>query len=72
MKELPIGTEIKLPFTTLKVEVDDKDIIASCSKCFLLEICEENSKFVYETFGACIAYEREDKTYVIFKEISHE
>lgn len=71
-KELPIGTEIKLPFTTLKVEADAKDIIPLCSNCFLLEICEENGKFVYETFGACNSYEREDKTSVIFKEIIYE
>lgn len=72
MKELPIGTKIKLPFTTLKVEEDDKDKIHPCSNCFLLDVCEENGKFVYETFGTCAAYEREDKNNVIFKEISHE
>lgn len=31
MKELPIGTEIKLPFTTLKVETV---IGYSCENCF--------------------------------------
>lgn len=72
MKELPIGTEIKLPFTTLKVEECDDDTTLSCSNCFFLDVCKENGKFVYETFGTCAAYEREDKTNVIFKEISHE
>lgn len=72
MKELPIGTEIKLPFTTLKVEECDDGTILSCSNCFFLDVCEENGKFVYETFGTCDASEREDKTNVIFKEISHE
>lgn len=32
MKELPTGTEIKLPFTTLKVETV---IGHSCENCFL-------------------------------------
>lgn len=44
MKELPIGTEIKLPFTTLKVETV---IGHSCENCFFIEVCEENGKFVY-------------------------
>lgn len=69
MKELPIGTEIKLPFTTLKVETV---IGYSCENCFFIEVCEENGKFIYESFGSFAAYEREDKTNVIFKEISHE
>ena len=69
MKELPIGTEIKLPFTTLKVETV---IGHSCENCFFIEVCEENGKFVYESFGTCDASEREDNTNVIFKEISHE
>lgn len=72
MKELPIGTEIKLPFATLKVEETSKINIVSCDTCFFEKVCEENGKFVYESFGACAAYEREDKTNVIFKEISHE
>lgn len=29
MKELPIGTKIKLPFTTLKVEEEDKEMLKS-------------------------------------------
>lgn len=69
MKELPIGTEIKLPFTTLKVETV---ISHSCENCFFIEVCEENGKFVYESFGSCAAYEREDKASVVFKEIIYE
>lgn len=71
-KELPIGTEIKLPFTILKVEECDDDTILSCSNCFFLEVCEENGEFVSESFGGCDSLEREDETNVIFKEISHE
>lgn len=69
MKELPIGTKIKLPFVTLEVEAVGGH---SCENCFFIEVCEENGEFVSESFGACAAYEREDKTNVIFKEISHE
>lgn len=69
MKELPIGTEIKLPFTTLKVETVRGH---SYENCFFIEVCEENGKFVYESFGGCDSLEREDETNVIFKEISHE
>lgn len=72
MKELPIGTEIKLPFTTLKVEAIEKSRFIYCNYCFFAEVCEENGKFVYESFGTCDASEREDNTNVIFKEISHE
>lgn len=72
MKELRIGTEIKLPFSTLKVEETDKGNIYSCDTCFFAKVCEENGKFVYESFGTCDASEREDNTNVIFKEISHE
>lgn len=43
MKELPIGTEIKLPFTTLKVETVRGH---SCENCFFIEVCEENGEFV--------------------------
>lgn len=32
MKELPIGTEIKLPFVTLEVEAIES---ICCDKCFL-------------------------------------
>lgn len=71
-KELPIGTEIKLPFTTLKVEAIEKSRFIYCNYCFFAEVCEENGKFVYESFGTCDASEREDNTNVIFKEISHE
>lgn len=71
-KELQIGTEIKLPFTTLKVEECGDGATLSCANCFFLDVCEENGKFIYESFGGCAAYEREDKTNVIFKEISHE
>lgn len=71
-KELPIGTEIKLPFTTLKVEECGDGVTLSCANCFFLDVCEENGKFIYESFGSCATYEREDKTNVIFKEISHE
>lgn len=71
-KELPIGTEIKLPFTTLKVEECSDGVTLSCANCFFLDVCKENGKFIYESFGSCAAYEREDKTNVIFKEISHE
>lgn len=46
MKELPIGTEIKLPFTTLKVETV---IGHSCENCFFIEVCEENGEFVSES-----------------------
>lgn len=67
MKELPIGSKIKLPFVTLEVVEGH-----SCCNCFFIEVCEENGKFIYETFGTCDASEREDKTNVIFKEISHE
>lgn len=35
MKELPIGTEIKLPFTTLKVEAIEKSSFIYCNYCFL-------------------------------------
>lgn len=69
MKELPIGTEIKLPFTTLKVETVRGH---SCENCFFIEVCEENGEFVSESFGGCDSLEREDETNVIFKEISHE
>jgi hypothetical protein len=69
MKELPIGTKINLPFTTLKVEEIES---ICCDNCFFAEVCEENGKFVYESFGSCDASEREDRTNVIFKEISHE
>lgn len=69
MKELPIGTEIKLPFTTLKVETARGH---SCENCFFIEVCEENGEFVSESFGGCDSLEREDETNVIFKEISHE
>lgn len=72
MKELPIGTEIKLPFTTLKVEAIEKSRFIYCNYCFFAEVCKENGKFVYESFGTCDASEREDNTNVIFKEISHE
>lgn len=72
MKELPIGTEIKLPFTTLKVEAVEKSRFIYCNYCFFAEVCEDNGKFVYESFGTCDASEREDETNVIFKEISHE
>lgn len=72
MKGLPIGTEIKLPFTTLKVEECDDDTILSCSNCFFLDVCEENGEFVSESFGGCDSLEREDETNVIFKEISNE
>lgn len=68
-KELPIGTEIKLPFTTLKVETVRGH---SCKNCFFIEVCEENGEFVSESFGGCDSLEREDETNVIFKEISHE
>lgn len=71
-KELPIGTEIKLPFTTLKVEECGDGVTLSCANCFFLDVCKENGKFIYESFGSFAAYEREDKTNVIFKEISHE
>lgn len=71
-KELPIGTEIKLPFTTLKVEECSDGVTLSCANCFFLDVCKENGKFIYESFGSCAAYEREDKTNVIFKEISNE
>lgn len=71
-KELPIGTEIKLPFTTLKVEECGDGVTLSCANCFFLDVCKENGKFIYESFGSCAAYEREDETNVIFKEISHE
>ena len=38
MKELPIGTEIKLPFATLKVEeIDSSD----CSQFHRLELSEK-------------------------------
>lgn len=50
MKELPIGTEIKLPFTTLKVETVRGH---SCENCFFIEVCEENGEFVSESFGGC-------------------
>lgn len=69
MKELPIGTEIKLPFTTLKVETVRGH---SCENCFFIGVCEENGEFVSESFGGCDSLEREDETNVIFKEISHE
>lgn len=69
MKELPIGTEIKLPFTTLKVETV---IGHSCENCFFIEVCEENGEFVSESFGGCDSLEREDETNVIFKDKSHE
>lgn len=69
MKELPIGTEIKLPFTTLKVETV---IGHSCENRFFIEVCEENGEFVSESFGGCDSLEREDETNVIFKEISNE
>ena len=69
-KELPIGTEIKLPFTTLKVE--ECGVTLSCANCFFLDVCKENGKFIYESFGSCVAYEREDKASVVFKEIIYE
>jgi hypothetical protein len=69
MKELPIGTEIKLPFVTLEVEAIEG---ICCDKCFFAEVCEENGEFVAKSFGGCDASEREDRTNVIFKEISHE
>lgn len=72
MKELPIGTEIKLPFTTLKVEECGDGVTISCANCFFAEVCEDNGKFVYESFGGYDSLEREDETNVIFKEISHE
>ena len=69
MKELPIGSKIKLPFVTLEVEVVEGH---SCCNCFFIEVCEENGEFVSESFGGCDPLEREDETNVIFKEISHE
>jgi hypothetical protein len=71
-KELPIGTEIKLPFTTLKVEECGDGVTPPCANCFFLDVCKENGKFVYESFGTCDASEREDETNVIFKEIIYE
>lgn len=71
-KELPIGTEIKLPFTTLKVEECGDGVTLSCANCFFLDVCKENGKFIYESFGSCAAYEREDKASVVFKEIIYE
>ena len=71
-KELPIGTEIKLPFTTLKVEECGDGVTLSCANCFFLDVCKENGKFIYESFGGCAAYEREDKANVVFKEIIYE
>lgn len=68
MKELPIGTEIKLPFVTLKVEAVRGH---SCYNCFFIEVCEENGEFVSESFGGCDSLEREDETNVIFKEIGN-
>lgn len=70
MKELPIGTEIKLPFTTLKVEEVENNRIYNCNQCAFSKLCEENGKFVYESFGTCDASEREDNTNVIFKDIT--
>lgn len=34
MKELPVGTKIKLPFATLKVEAVERSIFIFCNNCF--------------------------------------
>lgn len=70
-KELPIGTRIELPFTTLEV-VEEKDRIIVCNDCYFQSFCTEDCNTICNLFGGCNSIERNDKTNVIFKEVSHE
>ena len=67
MKELPIGTEIKLPFTTLKVEECDDDTILSCSNCFFLDVCEENGKLYMKLLGLVMLLKEKIKPMLYLK-----
>lgn len=64
MKELPIGTEIKLPFTTLKVETV---IGYSCENCFFIEVCEENGNLYMNLLGLVMLLKEKIKPMLYLK-----
>lgn len=67
MKEIKLGTEIKFPFITLKVVEADGH---NCSNCYFADVCNSLGELILKTFGTCDAFEREDNTNVIFKDIT--
>lgn len=64
MKELPVGTEIKLPFLTLEI-VETEGV--NCRYCYLSDLCDECGNIVYDMFGTCCKDERKDKKSIYFK-----
>lgn len=61
VKELPIGTEVKLPFGKIVVEE-----APNCEGC-LFELPDDCAEAGISLFGVCTASFRSDKKDVIFK-----
>jgi hypothetical protein len=65
IREVPIGTKVKLPFLTIEVVESEYGI---CEGCLFEEV--DKCSFCSSGFGECVASLRTDKKQVVFKVIN--